>query len=283
MSKLKKNLIIIFSIIGALVVFMIVFGTLFSLREINIAYTTSLDKVAGYEKQEIINQSSIKKGTNLVFASFDSNEAKLEKKFPFAKFNIVRSFPNKVTIYISERTPVFRVKAPNGMWHIYDEELKCLAIVEESNLSFLKLDVTTINGVTLNLAEMEGEKMIDTSFSQKLTTIIDGVYGAYKTPISIMSDITFDRIEDLGTLKLVFKIRATDGKDNAGTLVVLGESYLKEKIAYITYTYLDKVSQSNEYVNKLDKVTLTILSNFNPTNADTLKVFVNDGDTDEEV
>ena len=123
MSKTKRNLIIIGCIVGVFILLMILFGTLFSLKTITVDYATSTNMVQAYKEADIISKSGLKKGKNIVFADYDASEAVLEKEFSYAKFNIVKVFPNTAIIYVYERTPVFRVL--NGdSWSIYDEELK---------------------------------------------------------------------------------------------------------------------------------------------------------------
>lgn len=265
MSKTKKRLIITFSIIGVFVLLMIVFGALFSLKRINVDFATATNRVEAYEKEDIISASGIKKGKNIIFANYSKAEARLEKEFPYARFQIVRTFPNSVTIYVYERTPVIRVTSENGMWHIYDEDLKCLEIVAPTNISENNNDKVPIyNGDGLVLCSSEGEFMNNPTFSSKLTTIIDGVYGAGQTPINIMSDITLEYNEALGFEVLTFVVRA-----NGAKIVVQGEDYQLEKIAYGVYVYLSDVSSNEAYYDKLDKVTIVILNNFNPNIADT--------------
>ena len=257
MSRTKRNLIIIGSIVGAFIVLAIVFGSLFSLKKINIDYATTKNRVNEYTKEEIIAKSNIKKGRNIVFAEYDETEKNLEKEFPYAKFNIVRVFPSTVIIYVYERTPVFRV-LDNGFWYIFDEDLKCLEVVAGVNISLNKNDeIPILHCADLNMPESAGDFMNDDSLKEKIGKIIDGIYGFEATPISVVSDITLEYDNVLETEVVSFKMI------NSGTTInVQGENFLIEKIAYAINTYISKVSQDEKYMTHLDKIVITVYRNF---------------------
>jgi len=268
MSKTKKNLIIIGSIVGTFVVLMILFGTLFSLRTISVDYATGIDRVEAYSLEEIVKESKIKKGKNIVFADYDKNEKILEKAFPYARFNIVRVFPSKVIIHVYERTPAFRVLSEDGFWHIYDETLKCLEVVANANINENNNnEVPVLNGVNLKFNQAEGEVLVNTELKDKIDEILDGVYAVEGTPISVMSDISigFDATNNFEVLTL--KIASSGTK-----IVIQGSDFLREKIAYAVYVYLSETSSDPSYATILDKVQITILNNFDPNNESTKKI-----------
>ena len=271
MSKSKKRLIVIFSIIGVLVVLMVVFGALFSLRRVSVDYATyaedqSSSRIIAYQEDEVIEASKIKMGKNLLFADFDKVEARLEKAFPYARFNIVRNFPDKIIIYMYERTPVFKVLDEDGFYNIYDEELKCLEKVSPANYTVENGyvgQVPTLHGVEFNKVSV-GELANNDYLKGKIKTLLDGVYAVDAMPINIMSDITFQNNDVLGFNELVLKINDELG---GAKIVIQGEEVLKEKIAYAVYIYMHSVSQSTaEHASHLDKVTVTVLKNFTNTN-----------------
>ena len=256
MSKTKKNLIIIGSIVGAFVLLMILFGTLFSLRTISVDYATGINRVEAYTIEEIVKESKIKKGKNIVFADYDKNEKYLEKAFPYARFNIVRVFPSKVIIHVYERTPAFRVMNEDGFWHIYDETLKCLEVVANANIEENDIDkVPVFNGFDLDFNEQEGDKKQNKELAEKIDAILDGVYGVEETPISVMSDISigFDEINNFEELTLEIASSGT-------TIVIQGSSFLREKIAYAVYIYLSETSSDPKYATILDKIQIKILN-----------------------
>jgi len=257
MSKTKRNLIIIGSIVGFIVLLTILFGTLFSLKKITVDYATTTFRVEEYNKEDIVSASKIKKGKNIVFAEYDNSEKRLEKEFPYAKFNIVRVFPNRVIIYVYERTPVFRV-LKNGFWYIFDEDLKCLEIVANANIELNNNEnVPVLHLEDFVFEAVLGEKLNDQNLKNNIKNIIDGVYGFKETPISILSDITLSNDDILGTRVVSLKIK------ESGTIInVQGENLLKEKIAFAIGTYVSNVSQNENYMTHLDKIIITVYRHF---------------------
>lgn len=265
MTKTKRKLIITFSIIAVVAILIVVFSALFSIKKINVEFVTDVNKVAAYTEEEIVAKSKISKGKSIIFTNTEKCINSLEKSFPYAKFKIVRTFPSTMTVYVYERTPVFKMKNNEQYFEIYDEYLKCLDIVAESSLEENDLaNVPTLSGVDVDLCGEEGKFIDNKNLQSKITTIVDGVYGAHKTEIGIMSDIVmgYDSVNGFDVLTL--KVRSTqEGKDNAGTIIIQGSSFLKEKIATAVHTYIS-ISDEEEYRTTLDTLVIKILNNFNP-------------------
>lgn len=258
MAKSRKRLIIVCSIIGIFIAFGIIFGALFSVRRISVDFASAINRfdTSTAFKNSVIEESGVTKGKSIVFTNFDKVEKTLEKKFPYGKFHIVRNFPNKIIIYIYEREPAFRVQDSKGDWHIYDESLKLLQIVANTNLDdeFLNLPIPpAVSGIDLNLCEKEGEVMKESNFKAKYSSILDGVYGAEESPIHIMSDIVFSNDLDDGTNIVTFTLA------NSGTkIIVKGDNNFEEKIAKAVYIYLKEIREDNYYSSILDEVEITI-------------------------
>ena len=263
-SKSKKRLIIICSILGVFIVLGIIFGALFCVRRISVDFATAINRFENTTefKNGVIEASGVTKGKNIIFTNFNKVENKLEKAFPYGRFQIVRNFPNKIIIYIYEREPVFKIKDSTGDWHIYDEDLKLLQIVSNSNLEdeFNELPVPpSISGVNLNLCSKEGEVMNEPAFKAKYSSILDGVYGAKGSPIHIMSDITFSFDALLEKEIVTFTIAGSGTK-----IVVQGSGYFTEKIANGVYLYLSTIREDNFYTSILDQVVITVYDDFVP-------------------
>jgi len=267
MTKTKRKLIITFSIIAVVAILIVVFSALFSIKKINVEFVTDVNRTAAYTEEDIVSKSKISKGKSIIFINTEKCINSLEKSFPYAKFKIIRTFPSTMTVYVYERTPVFKMKNNEQYYEIYDEYLKCLDIVAESSLEENNLEnVPTLSGVEVELCGEEGKFINNKNLQSKITTIVDGVYGAHKTEIGIMSDIILGYDSDLGFDVLTLKIRSTqEGKDNAGTIIIQGSAYLKEKIAHAVHTYIS-ISDEEDYRTVLDKVRITVLSNFDPNN-----------------
>ncbi|MBQ7466502.1 MAG: FtsQ-type POTRA domain-containing protein [Clostridia bacterium] len=278
MSRVKRNLIITFSIIGVFVLLMVVFGTLFNVRTVNVEIVESGAHVEAYvlDKDEVVKNSGIKAGENIVFRNYGQAEDKLEKHYPYGEFKIVRTFPSTVTIYVYERKPVFKVLNDEGFYEVYDEQLKCVDVQAEANLADFGLDrLPTVSGIKLELCGEVGEFINNKVFANKLTAIIDGIYAVGETDISVMSDIILG-YDDINKFEYItLKWRAVqEGKDNAGTFIIQGASFVKEKIAYAVHVYLSQISQDSFYITRLDEVTVKVLRNFNPNDSTTKIVIV---------
>jgi len=274
MTKAKKNLIIIGSIVGALVLLMILFGTLFNLRTIKVDYATSTFRVEDYSKTDIIKKSGIKKGKNIVFADYEKAESKLEKIFPYAKFNIVKTFPDTAIIYVYERTPVYKILGKDGFYYVFDEYLKCLEKVAPININENNIaSIPTLASEGLQINVEVGEFLNNKNLYKKTQAILDGFYGFEETPIDIMSNITLSNDDILGTSIITMK------HDSGATIIIQGDNLIKEKIAYALNVYVRDISQNTKYYGNLDKVTVTVYKDFTKQNK---HIVVNSGTGDSE-
>ncbi len=270
MTKTKKKLIISFTIIGTIAMLLVLFFCLFSIKSIYVEFVSEPNFISAYTTDNIKSSCKIKKGKNIMFASTGKSIDALEKQFPFASFQIVRTFPSTMTIYVYERKPVFKVLNEQENYEIYDEDLKCLAIFPENNLAENGLDkVPTLTGSNLALCGKEGQFANDEKLKSKLTEIIDGIYGAEQSDICVMSDIIFgfDSTNNFNVLTMKFRTNQ-EGKDTAGVIEIQGSAYIKEKIFYAMTLYI-QISDKQQYRTKLDKLKITALQNFNPNNAST--------------
>ena len=271
MTKTKRNLIIIGSIVGVFVVLMIVFGALLSLKKVQVDFRSlAFETEFNYTKEEIIQTADLKKGKSIVLLDTDKAKSKLEKEFPYAEFKLVRTFPNRITIYVYIREAVFKVQNKNSSFEIYDRDFKCLEIVDYMNLNEDHKNIPTLQGVDLTLAGEEGLFMKEPEFQEKMATIADGVYGVGGTNINgLMTDIVFTYDNEKGcdiltlTLKSKAKIIIQDTTKN-----------LFNKVADATMVYVIDVSQDEYYVTLLEQVTITLLRNYDSTNQNLNKIII---------
>lgn len=267
MAKTKKKLIITFSIVGIVLVLTVLFLTLFSIKKVNVEFLSDQVNTKNYEAETIKSQSKIKKGKNIVFFDTEESLNSLEKEFPYASFQIVRTFPSTLTVYVYERTPVFKVLNNEDYFEVYDEDLKCLEIVASENLKEQGLDkIPTLHSSDIKLCGEEGSFISDKKLKSKITEIIDGVFASEKTEIGVMSDITFGFNENLGVSELTLTVRSSqEGKENAGTIYIQGTAFVKEKI-FFAMTVYNQISDMETYKTKLDKLTIKAIQTFNPNN-----------------
>lgn len=270
MTKTKKKLIITFSIVGIVLVLTALFLVLFSIKKVNVEFLSDQVNTRDYEVESIKSHSKIKKGRNIVFFDTEKSLNSLEKEFPYASFQIVRTFPSTLTVYVYERTPAFKVLNEEGYFEVYDEDLKCLEIVASENLEEQGLgNVPTLNGSNIKLSGEEGCFVSDKKLKSKIGEIIDGVFASEKTQISVMSDITFGFNETLGVSEITLTLRPKEsGKENSGTIYIQGTTFVKEKI-FFAMTVYNQISDKETYRPKLDKLTIKAIQTFNPNNPET--------------
>lgn len=282
MTKTKRKLIISFSIVGIVLSFIAMFLLLFSIKRINVEFVSFQNRTSSYQEADIQEDCTLKKGRNIIFANTKKAISTLESKYPYAEFQISRTFPSTMTVYVYEREPVFKIKNQEEYYEIYDEDLKCLEIVAENNLADHGLEnVPTLFGSNLELCSEEGKFASNSKLKSKITDIIDGIYGAEKTSISIMSDITFDYDEILGFETLTLTVRTTqEDKKNAGTIVIQGSAYVKEKLFYAMSLYI-QISDQEKYRTSLDGLKIEALVNFNPNGVKKISATLNGVEIDD--
>ena len=133
MEKRRKKILVIFSVIGlSLILLSVIFALMFRLKTVDIEFRSRVvnTNLPAEIQEKVFETGEFSVGKNIVFMNFDNNIAKIEKSNPFVKVEqIIRRFPNKVTIYISERVPKYRVKEDSKQtnnWYILDEDFKIL-------------------------------------------------------------------------------------------------------------------------------------------------------------
>ena len=139
----KKYFVVIASLI--IIVLIVAFGLVFNVRDVSVVFTnktvyaseTDILNAAGniYKKNIFsINETEIKRS---IAATFDDNSIFVT--------NIVRSFPDKVTIYVKERIPVFKMSVYTSDGDDFvaaDKDFQRQKIQKETEFSHKLIDVT---------------------------------------------------------------------------------------------------------------------------------------------
>lgn len=263
MTRTKRNLIIIGSIVGFFVLLAIVFGALFSLRGIQVDYRSAdLKTEYLYLEDDIVEDSSLKMGKNILFLDVDESEEILEKKYPYARFEIVRNFPNKLVIYVYKREAVFKVLNKQGNYEIYDRDLKCLEIVGNVGMSEAQKSIPVLEGVEIELCGFSGNFMQNPTLLDKIGTIVDGVYAVGATNINgLMSNIVFGYDNDNGFDTLVLRT-----KHGAYISIQDTTTNLYSKVADATKIYIVDIAQDPYYTSRLSEVRILVKKNYDKNN-----------------
>ena len=126
--KNKKLLIVISSLVFAAALILCA-SALFSLADISIVCNGDCSNI---DQTELSRELDENLGKSVLFLSKEKIEKKLSEKFPYVKVeSMVKSFPNRLKITVSERKEVFAVDS-GGKYYILDAE-GCLLAVKEQN------------------------------------------------------------------------------------------------------------------------------------------------------
>ena len=136
---MHKRLWVILAVIASAVVLAVVLGTLFSIGGVDVNTTNDIT-LSAEQKSNIIELSQIKKGKNIFSIDEGIAISNIELNQPTLKvISIERKFPNKVVIYVTDRTPVFSCATGDGRYAILDRELKVMSFSNTRNTSLTEL------------------------------------------------------------------------------------------------------------------------------------------------
>lgn len=103
----KKYIIISISLI--IIALLIIGGNIFAIKNVNVVFENYTEKS---NKYEILSVAGVDKGTiifNLKEKTVKQNVAKHYADNSIIVTDIIREFPNKITIYVKERLPIFKI------------------------------------------------------------------------------------------------------------------------------------------------------------------------------
>ncbi|MBQ7652902.1 MAG: FtsQ-type POTRA domain-containing protein [Clostridia bacterium] len=144
--KGNGRIIVFIAIIAVIVVFVILNMTVFTVKDV-----TVLNKVESQsiDKDAIITDSGIDTGDNIFLLSESKISSAIERNNPYVEvLSVERSFPNKVVIHVSMRTPLMSVHIQNSnLYALIDASLKILEIVDDH--AALYEASTKVNGIEI--------------------------------------------------------------------------------------------------------------------------------------
>lgn len=249
--KRKKLWIILASVVFGIFVLSLGVHFITKLSVVSVELRTRLDKDETRLETGILDK--VKKDgefnyhKSVLFINTDKNIEKIEKENPYVKVTqVVRKFPNKIHIYISERVPRYRIKdsAYNNLWYILDDEFKVLETVLEDVLETDNFNETTIKIENIEITSKESGDFLETNAKlNMLNEIMAGVYGASKEYLVVRS-IGYNETSDTYLLKM----RRSDlQEDYSGCEIqIVGSTNLKEKVFKATHVY--KYKATSEFI-----------------------------------
>ena len=238
--KRKKFWIAFSVIVLCAMVFSIVMSLVTRLKTVTVAFRSTLSAEQTHLNPDVLekvkNDGEFSYGKILTTMSFNENIKNIEKKNSFVKVEqIVRYFPNRACVFISERITKYRVQAKNNpeKYYILDEEFKVLDIVDAGDGLNEYLDITTEilpSTFTVETAFEEGDFIREYELMGVMKDIMSGVYGAIEGYYFI-ENINLPTKESLD-----FEIRGTQVKVHIPTL-----DMLKENVALAIQCYKEDV------------------------------------------
>ena len=243
MENRRKKILIILSIVGlSLIALCMVFALTFRLKTVNVEFRSRAanTNLPAEIQNRVFETGEFDIGKNIIFMNFDDNIEKIEKSNPFVKVEqIIRRFPNKVTIYISERIPKYRVKEDSNQtnnWYILDEDFKILDKVSteeltskkvSGNLTYFKqtieIEKETLTFKSAIIGEFVTEAEEIKNFMSKISA---GVYAKTKDSTVIRS-VNYSKVND--KFEIVMRNQGLDNEEGC-MIIISGEEDLYEKM-----------------------------------------------------
>ena len=113
-------------LVGILIIFTILFGVVFRVRDINLIYNEEF--YYSEQTSEILTASKLKKNTSTFSVNRNSVDSNIEKAFPYARVSVNFSSMTSIKITLYNRTPLYYF-VENEICYILDEDCKVLEVV----------------------------------------------------------------------------------------------------------------------------------------------------------
>ena len=257
----KKNIIALSVIVGIFLCIGIVFAMVFTLHKIEFQATTYITKenrsrlfangqtVNGLQ-ENILTEAEFNKGGNLLFMNFDQNIKKIEEAIPFIKVEkIVRAFPNKITVYYSEREAVALIpvaEVSNG-YYVVDSDLKVLDYVSQANEGkYISTqtsniyDLPIINYYSESHTTIVGKNIDSPELQKYIEVFVSGAFSAYGQLQALYEDIF------VLANNITFETKETTNKVCTYSLTAQNGSIITFEVWEIDVLLYDKISLSWE-------------------------------------
>lgn len=262
MKKRKKLWITIACVLLGLFVITLSGYFLTKLSSVSVEFRTRLSESETRLEENILDKVKTSGDFNykksVLFLNTQDNIDKIEKENPYVKvLQVVKHFPNKLYIYISERVPKYRVRseASSSEWLILDEDFKVLECVTDAS-SFLD---KTVEIQYFKEKAYVGEFIDKPSDLANLNTILTGVYNKTKDYFAVKA-INYSNNTFYLTMKngLVDETNSSSINYEAGCEIQIeGLNNLKEKAYSATAVYTGS-KFTNSDGSEIDITTLNL-------------------------
>lgn len=239
--KRKKLWITIISIVASLII--IVTGGYFltKLSSVSVEFRTRLNEGSRLESgilDKVKASGNFDYNSSVLFLDTKKSVDKIESEHPYIKVQqVIRKFPNKLMIYVTERIPKYRVKDNDltNQWYILDDEFKVLECVTSGDVERDFKDVT-VEIQYFKANAIEGEFINKSTEMNMINQIMSGVFGKTKDYFAI-SAINYD--SESNVFYLTTKADMFE-YENVCEIQIKGCTHLKEKAFMATSVFVEK-------------------------------------------
>lgn len=225
--KKKKLWIILTSVVLSIVC---IFGGLYFTTKLSNVSVELRSRLSETESRLPANITDIVKDSaefnykdSVLIMNTKKNIDKIEKMNPYVKVNqVIRKFPNKLYVYISERIPKYRIEDSEnaGNWLILDEDFKILQRIENEDMIAEGLDDKTVNLEFISSKLNPGSFLDLSTEKTNLNEILTGVYGRTRDYFAVRS---IDYLNEDNTFYLTMRT-SVEGEEgvityNAGCII----------------------------------------------------------------
>lgn len=239
--KRKKLWIVLVSVIAGLI---LLFGGVYLLTKLNsvsVEFRTRLSQDETRLETGILDKvkdsAELDYKKSVLFLNTKSAVAKIEKSNPYVKVQqIIRKFPNKVNIYISERIPKYRISDPDSTekWFILDEDFKVLESLTTTELENKGLNTKTVEIKHISEKVYIGDFLSKPQEMANLNNILSGVYGKTKDYFAVVS---IDFLAENSTYFITMKSGIVNYEGGC-VMQIVGVNDLKNKAFKATSVYV---------------------------------------------
>lgn len=186
-AKQKKFWITFSVIVACVMVLSITLSLVTRLKTVSVEFRSRLSAEQTNLSMDVLERvkedGEFAYGKNTLTMSFNNSISKIEKKNPFVKVEqVVRYFPNRICVYISERETKYRVRAKNSnsTYYILDDEFKVLKVTSTADELHEFQDKTVEilpSTLQIDTAYGEGDFVDELEFMAVFGQVMSGVYG----------------------------------------------------------------------------------------------------------
>ena len=250
MQKKRKKFWLGFGIACAVIVSLCtIFALVTGVKTVTVEFTSRLKANSQLEKgtlDKVKDSGEFDFGKSLLFLNLDKNIEKIEKSNPYVKVEkVVRHFPNVVRVYISERTPRYRIKdfEDETKWYILDKDFKVVDVVT-GDIKANNYGTASYYDKTVEIQSEDLKKsfyvgnFVDEEFNEScFNSIVKGVQRRTNGEFSMIKTISISSTNNEFTFTLTMKNGGINN-DEGCKIVATGVYDLEDKIfSGINYFY----------------------------------------------